>query len=103
MTPVETLKAVRAIIAEAEDMKGAYFFRPISGAGARRAFERKHTHPVVEWTEGGHEYSAEFCVACSCRNVYARGYYYRDGQKTTITTIRNSAARLARNLGEVSA
>lgn len=33
-------------------------------------------------------------MSCSCRKVYATGYYTKDGKKTTLTAIKNSYKRL---------
>lgn len=90
----EILNQIEAIITEAEQMTGAYFYGAPQSAGARRAYEKKHTHAVVEWTEGGHTYTAAYNVRCSCANVYASGEYTRDGKKTTLTAIRNSYKRM---------
>lgn len=92
----ETTEKIREIIEEAETMKNAYFFRPDTHASGRRAYEKKHSHDVVTWEEGGHVYSASFTVTCSCKNVYARGEYTRDGNKTTLTAIKNSFKRLTK-------
>ena len=88
------INKIEAIVAEAEAMKHAYFFRPQTNAGGRRSYEKQHSHPLVEWDEGGHHYTAEYTVSCSCRNVYASGEYTRDGKKTTLTAIKNSLTRL---------
>ena len=88
------LEQVKAIIDEAEEMKNAYFFFPLTNASSRRAYEKKHSHPLVKWEEGGHTYTAEFTVNCSCKNVYAYPNYTRDGKKTTLTTIKNSYNRM---------
>lgn len=90
----EIIAAIAAIIEEAATMKNAYFFAPPSSASARRSYEKKHSHAKVEWEEGGHTYTAEYTVDCSCKNVYAYGTYTRDGSKTTLTAIRNSYKRL---------
>ena len=94
MTRNETIQAVRAIIAEADRMRNAYFFTPAGNASGRRSYEKYHSHPAVTWTESGHEYTAEYTVSCSCRNVYASGTYTRDGKKTTLTAIKNSLQRM---------
>lgn len=90
------IKQIKAIIDEAEKMRGAYFFTPPGSAGNRRSYERYHSHDQVEWTEGGHTYTAAYIVECSCKNVYAKGKYTRDGKTTTLTTIRNSYNRLVK-------
>lgn len=89
-----TIAAISAIIAEAETMKNAYFFTPPTSASGRRSYEKYHSHELVEWEEGGHSYSAQYTVDCSCKNVYASGSYTKDGKKTTLTAIRNSLKRL---------
>lgn len=89
-----TINAIGAIIDEATEMKNAYFFSPPGNAGSRRSYERKHSHDKVEWLEGGHTYTAEYIVSCSCANVYAYGRYTKDGNKTTLTAIKNSYNRL---------
>ena len=85
---------IAAIISEAEYMKSAYFFRPPCSASARRSYEKKHSHAEVTWFEGGHKYTAEYSVMCSCSNVYANGIYTKDGKKTTLKAIKNSFARM---------
>lgn len=91
----KTLQGIRAVLDAAEKMRNAYFFQSPGNASARRAYEARNSAALVEWTEGGHEYSARFDVSCSCANVYARGIYTRDGAKTTLTAIRNSYKRMA--------
>lgn len=100
---METINAVKAIVMEAEAMRGAYFFRSPSSAGSRRSYEKYHSHGRVEWVEAGHEYTAEFVVSCSCANVYAYGIYTRDGNKTTLTAIRNSLKRMEAEAAKVEA
>ena len=90
-----TLAAIAAIIAEADHMRSAYFFQPPNSASSRRAYEKRHTHEEITWTESGHTYTAAYDVSCSCANVYARGTYTRDGKKTTLTAIRNSYKRMS--------
>lgn len=78
----------------AEKCRHAYFWKPDSSAGGRRYMERKYSVPEISWNEGGHEYTAEFVMQCSCKNVYTWGRYYKDGNKTTLTAIKNSYKRL---------
>ena len=94
MKNAEIIASLESIIDAAEYMKNAYFFTPPTNASGRRAYEKRWTRPEIEWTEGGHTYTAAYTVSCSCRNVYAVGTYTRDGKKTTLTAIRNSLHRL---------
>ena len=91
------IEQIEAIIAEAEAMRGAYFFTPPTNAGGRRSYEKRHSHPLTEWEEGGHRYTAEYTVRCTCGNVYASGEYTRDGKRTTLTAVKNSLKRLKLN------
>jgi hypothetical protein len=86
--------ALGHLIDEADTHRAAYFFTPPGHASARRAYEKRHSVPEITWTESGHTFTAEFSVSCSCRNLYARGTYTKDGQRTTLTAIRNSYNRL---------
>lgn len=95
----DTINAIAKIIAQAERFRNAYFFNPPTSAGLRRSYEKNNSRPVIEWTEGGHTYSAAYNVECSCRNVYARGEYYKDNKRTTLTAIKNSYKRLCAGMG----
>ena len=88
------LKQIESIIKEAETMKNAYFFNPPCSAGSRRSYEKQHSHPLVSWEDGGHTYTAEFTVTCSCKNIYVYPSYTKDGKKTTLTAIKNSYNRM---------
>lgn len=90
----ETIRKISEIIREAETMQKSYFWKPPTSAGARRSYEKHHSHAKVEWQENGHEWTAQYDVICSCANVYASGTYTRDGKKTTLTAIRNSLLRM---------
>ena len=96
----DTITALENLVRDAEYMKNAYFFTPPGHASERRSYEKKHSHSLVTWTENGHEYSAKYDVECSCRNVYARGTYTRDGKHTTLTAIRNSLNRMKNSTNE---
>ena len=93
----EIISRLTAIIEEADSMKAAYFYTPPMGAGARRSYEKHHSHDEITWEEGGHEYTAAYTVTCSCKNVYARGEYTKDGKKTTLTAIKNSLKRMMKD------
>lgn len=89
-----TITAIERVVNAAATMKNAYFFNPPKSAGGRRSYEKYHSAPRVEWTDGKDEFSAEFVVSCSCNNVYAYGEYFRNGKKTTLTAVKNSLKRL---------
>ena len=94
VSKVELIAALNKIVQEAAFMKNAYFFTPCGNASGRRSYEKWHSVPEITWTEGNNTYSAEFITKCSCKNVYASGIYTKNGNKTTLTTIKNSLKRL---------
>lgn len=93
----ETINAVRSIVKQAEKFKGCYFWWPEKRAGARRYMEKRESRDTVEWTEGGHTYTARFVVKCFCSHIEAKGIYTKDGKKTTLVAIRNSLKRMEVN------
>ena len=90
----ETIKKINEIITEAAAMKGCYFWQSPGSAGARRSYEKKHSHDEITWTDGKDTYTAEYSVRCSCSNIYATGTYTKNGKKTTLLAIKNSLKRL---------
>ncbi len=84
---------LQEIIDIAEKCKNAYFWSPEGCAGGRRAKEKQYSREI-EWTEGGHEWTARTSMEQSCKNVYFRTEYTRDGKKTNLTAVRNSLKRM---------
>lgn len=79
----------------AEKYRNCYFWSSEgTTADERRRQEARDSVPLISWTEGGHEYSAEWTLRISCKNYYINAEYTRDGKKTTFTAIRNSKKRL---------
>ena len=93
----ELIKAIETVIDTATYMRNAYFFDPPKNAAARRWYEEKHSAEFVKWEENGNVYTAEFITECSCKHVYAYGYYTKNKKKTTLTAIKNSLNRLKEN------
>ena len=91
---IEIINAVKSIIDKSVEMKNAFFWSSPGNANGRRQFEKYHSRPIVEWDEGGHHYTAEYNVRCSCNHIYASGIYTKDGIKTNLTVIKNSIKRL---------
>ena len=86
----DLINAIENIIETAETMRNAYFYIPDRIAARRRYYEEKHSTEKVEWEESGNRYTAQFITHCSCKHIYAKGYYTRNGESTTLTAIRNS-------------
>lgn len=90
----EIIEKIEAVVNMAEDMKNAYFWHGVGNQSQRNYYDKKHSVDMVEWEEGDHTYTAEFTTRSSRDNIYAKGHYTKDGNKTTITAIRNSLKRL---------
>lgn len=91
-----TIEDLAEIIYYAECMRNSYFFRPPNTAAGRRYYESYRTHEEISWEEGGHIYTAETSCRCTCKNVYWRTFYTRDGKTTNLTAIRNSYNRMTK-------
>lgn len=94
MDRIETINLLKKLVATADHYRYAFYMTPFSSAAGRRWEEKRCTVPEFTWAEGGHKYTACYKVTCSCAFVSAKGYYTRDGKKTTLTAIKNSLKRL---------
>lgn len=86
---METLKSqIEQFIALNERFRAAYFWTPPSSASERRRYESKNSRTLI-FDYNGHHYEFNFSVDCSCRNIYVRRDYKKDGKPTTITVLKN--------------
>ena len=91
---IKTVSDVKDIFAQSEKFRNVYFWKPEASAGLRRSMERRESRPIVEWDEGGHHYTAQFDVSCTCSHTEAKARYTKDGKWTTAVAIRNSLKRM---------
>ncbi len=91
------------VVNTAESMRHADFWSCDQNASLRARYDKEHSAGPVNWTEGGHQYSAQFRTSASRRNVYTYRYYYKDGQKTTLTAIKKSLERMAHQIEKLEA
>lgn len=94
MFDLDIINRLEHLISVADKMKNSYFWSAPATAWERRDYEKRNSVPAFRWEENGHTWAAAFNVRCSTSNIYAKGEYYRDGKKTTITAIRNSLQRM---------
>lgn len=94
------IRELDELIQIAEKCKNAYFWKPEQSASMRRSREKYYSRQV-EWTEGGHEWSAETVMEQSCHNVYFRTNYTKDGKRTNLTAVKNSYKRMKEAHDEV--
>lgn len=90
----EILSICSSIIATAEKFKNAYFFSSPKSAAGRRSYEKLYSIPETTFEYNGNTYTVEYNVTCNCNNVYAKGYYTRNGEKITLRTIKKIAAEI---------
>lgn len=100
MSNKEIINALESIIATACMFKGAYFFTPPGNASERRSYEKHFSIPFFAFEYNGVEYTCEYRISCSCRNVYAKGIYTRNGNKTTLTAIKNVLKKMKSEVSE---
>lgn len=86
--------SIQEVIDMADEMRYSYFWDNNLDAQDRAYYDDKHSTPEVCWEEGGHTYSAMFTTHSSRHNIYAKGYYYKDGVKTNLRAIRCSCDRM---------
>ena len=94
----DEMKKVIATVGQIEKLaykyRNSWFWTKNGNSSSRSWQESRDRVDCIEWSEGYHTYSASWNVSISRRNVYVHAVYFRDGKKTTLTAIRNSAARI---------
>ena len=90
----ETVAQLERLISVADKYAHCWFWKPACNAAGRRQEERNNTVDYFTWEDDGHVYSGEFDVTCSCKNIYAKGRYTKDGKKTTLLAVKNSYKRI---------
>lgn len=88
MNNMEIVSLISSIIANHEMFKSSIKRSPRTYA-ERRAFEQRYRIPERSFRYNGHDYTVEYIVDCSGYCIYAKGYYYKDGERTTLTAIKN--------------
>ena len=91
---------IESIIATDEKFKDVYFLKPPANARGQRSYEKHHTIPFFTFEYNGVEYTCEYRISCSGSNVYAEGLYTRNGNKTSLTTIKNVLEKMKAEVTE---
>lgn len=91
----EILSICSAIIATAEKFRNSYFFSSPSSAIGRRSYEKFYSVPETTFEYNGDKYTVEYSVTCSCNNVYAKGYYTKNGKNVTLRTIKKIVSEIS--------
>ena len=100
MSIKEIISAIESIIATDEKFKDVYFLKPPANARGRRLYEEQHSIPFFVFEYNGIEYTCEYRISCSCSNVYAEGVYTRNGNITSLRTIKNVLKKMKAEVTE---
>lgn len=90
----EYLAHCENVIEMAERCRNAYFWSPSGNARGRRANEDRNNIPKETFEYNGVEWEIGYSYEESCKNVYAKGLYCKDGKRTTLTAVRGLVKRL---------
>ena len=94
MKQFEIIQNLDTIIERVAKFKNSYFWSSPANARSRRDYEKYYSIPEIEFEFSGHTYTAAFSVECTCNNIYAKGIYTKDGNKTNLTAIKNVLAKM---------
>ena len=84
----EVREKLEEFVTRCEYYKNSYFWTPPLSANQRRYREEKDSIELFEFKVNDDEYSIEFNVSMSCKNVYAKSHIYKNEVKTTLTVIK---------------
>ena len=88
MTDIEIVSLLSKIIANHEIFKSSIKRSPKT-YNEKRAYEKLYRIPEQSFDYNNHHYRVEYIVDCSGYCIYAKGYYYKDDERTTLTAIKN--------------
>lgn len=84
----EVREKLEEFVKRCEYYKNSYFWTPPLSASQRRYREEKDSIEFYKFKVNEDEYSIEFNVSMSCKNVYAKSHIYKNEVKTTLTVIK---------------
>ena len=92
----KTLEQIGDIIRIASICKNAYFWRNNGSVYTRLQREQKYNRDEITWEDGEDQYSAQYYFYQTVSHTYARGIYYRNNIKTTLTDFNTRAPTCAK-------
>lgn len=93
ITP-ELLAKIKNIIDIADFCMHAYMWTNQISPESCDANNKAFNHETVAWRDGNDIFEASFVFRQNMRGTYAKGIYFRNGEKTTLTAVKNSYKRL---------
>ena len=87
LTP-EIRARVEEFVERCEYYKNSYFWASPLSASQRRSREQKDSIDLYKFQVNDDIYKIRFDVEMSCKNVYAKSYIYKNGERTTLTVIK---------------
>lgn len=99
MTNQEMVVRLSALVRTANKFRTCYLWSGDNGnAALRESYEKFWSIPAFEFVKKGHKYSFAFTVEQSRKNTYARGEYYRDGERVTLRVVKQLLANAEKGL-----
>ena len=90
----DKLSFLDEVLDEHLTMRGAYFFRSVGNASARRWYERQHSRQG-SFNLKGHKYNIVQDTSCSCRNVYYTLRVHVDNVKKDVRALKRAYSILS--------
>lgn len=88
----ELLTKLKKLIDIHDRYQHSFYYSPAPSAASRRFNEAKNSVPTFSFTFGGDLYSLAYEYRETCKNIYAKGQYYRNGIRITVREIRKLVA-----------
>lgn len=88
------LNVLKKFVAHCNYYKGSYFWTPFRKADDRRKSEEKAEFEEVEFEYMNNNYKISASATVSCKNFYFDKVIKRNGEKTTMTVIKNLIKKL---------
>lgn len=93
MTNQIIINQIQKVMDVAVKNSNAYYFTPGKSAADRRWRESQNNISVFSFTEGKDTWELGYNYRETCGNVYAKGHYIRNGNKTTLLAVRGLLKR----------
>ena len=94
----EIAATLQTVIDISRRMRSAYTMFPPSSARERRQMENRNTVELAKFEYSGHVYVVAYETRVNVRNVYAHGYYEKDGEKVTLRAITKCLESIKKDL-----
>ncbi len=84
-------KQIKGALTLHDQMKGAYFYTPPSIASMRRSYEKRNSMNFT-FSFRGDIYEVNLSTDCSCKIVYYKGYFAKNGKTGNVRLLKTLIA-----------